>query len=188
MLTETVKLPVGVRWLVRADLPIALNIQTTCRVASEVWAEKEWLEWARQKGCCHRVLVTPDQAFKDGERMLGYLLYRLESPDSHRPNETAAIELVDIGVAPAYRRHGVGTKAICSLLEKCGPNRSRKRLWAVVRERNSDGLAFLKAFHPTTAKIVRKRYQDPDEDGIELVFADGNRHLARCTVPDEEEQ
>jgi ribosomal-protein-alanine N-acetyltransferase len=151
MLTAHRKNP-SQRWMIRRDLEPVLEIEGLC--FQYPWSEQDFTNFLRQRNGIGMVA-------EDGERIVGYCLYELESSWLH---------LANIAVLPAYQGKGVGATMIGKLISKLSPTR-RHRITTNVRETNLDAQLFFKAMGFRWTATLGKYWEDSDTDEDAYVFA-----------------
>jgi ribosomal protein S18 acetylase RimI-like enzyme len=95
------------------------------------------------------------------ERVLAYVVYAL-----HR----RSIELINLAVATAVQRCGIGSELVDRLISKLGVN-ERRRIVATVCERNLDGQRFFRAKQFRAVRLMRDYYASGVPDcAIKFVY------------------
>jgi ribosomal-protein-alanine N-acetyltransferase len=126
MTTATRPLVTFVRWCIRRDFPAVMRIERASFAAP--WTEDEFLTVLRRRNCIPLVAER-------NERILGYVVYRLED---------AGLTVLNLAVDPDCRRCGVGWQLMLKLAAKLD---SHRRDWidATVSERNLPAHLFFRA-------------------------------------------
>ncbi len=153
---STVRPAYGLHWMIRRHLPQVVRIEAASFRAP--WTEEEF----------YRVLLGSDVigmvATRDGsalpESVLGFVVYRLRR---------RSLTLLNLAVAPDARRQGVGTALVGKLVSKLQPDR-RRELELYVGERNLAAQLFFKHRGFRATGIIRRRYEESDEDAIRMTY------------------
>jgi ribosomal-protein-alanine N-acetyltransferase len=140
------------RWMIRRDLEPVLEIEGLC--FQYPWVEGDFTRFLRQRNGIGMVA-------EDGERVIGYCLYELESSWLH---------LVNIAVLPAYQGKGVGSQMIEKLKGKLSTTR-RRRITCAVREHNLDAQLFFKACGFRATSVLENYWDDVDSDESAYFFS-----------------
>lgn len=90
------------------------------------------------------------------QKVVGYIDFWRVGPEAH---------LITIGVDPAARRHGVGSKLVAFMLDDLKKNRVES-VSLDVRPTNAAALQLYEKFGFRQAGIRKKYYQDNDEDAL----------------------
>lgn len=130
-----------IRWLVRGDLPEVLRIEEAS--FAEPWDERAFLAVLRDRS---NVAITA--ASKKFGTVLGYAVYALHK---------RRLEILNLAVAPADRRYGVGRQILEKLQSKLAPDR-RYKIAANVREDNLRGQQFFRACGFRAVEVLRNYY------------------------------
>lgn len=144
---------VHVRWMIRRDLPRCGDISFACFRPPLTVQQIEDL--VAQRDCIGMVAEVGVEG-----RVAGFMVYRL-LPES--------LELLAIGVAPEYRRQGVGAAMLSHIVGKLRgtANRRRKLVWLLVGERTLGAQLWLRACGFRATRVVPDE-ADPDEALIEF--------------------
>jgi ribosomal-protein-alanine N-acetyltransferase len=141
------KLPVHIRWMIRADMPEVEEIEQL--MFQYPWQTDDFIRCLRQRNCIG--LVATDTG---GDDVLGYCIYELF------PNR---LSLLNFAVHPSCLRRGVGRAIVEKLVTKLAPQRrSRLEIW--VRETNVEAQLFFRAVGFKATATMTKPYED---DGCE---------------------
>lgn len=101
-------------------------------------------------------LLAEDRA---AERPVGFLLARSLADE---------MEILNLAVAPAYRRRGIGRRLVGVALARAQV-RGARQCWLEVRASNLAALDFYRAVGFVEGYRRRAYYRDPVEDGVVLV-------------------
>lgn len=134
-----------IEWVIRDDMPQVLEIEN--RSFHHPWKVDEFVRLLKKRNCIAL-------AAKDEERgvVYGYMLHRLSK---------RYIMLERMAVAPAMRRHGVGTALIDKLKRKLSRDR-RNRLGLLVHEADLGAQLFFKAMGFRGVGIRKRYYGESD--------------------------
>lgn len=143
------------RWLDKRDLSDVLLIEKNS--FGSPWTESEFLRALRSRDCVGQVIEAVEPQYR---ATIGFFVYLLSK---------TAIEILNIAVATEFRRQGAGSKAVGFLRSKLAHGR-RTRLIANVRESNLSAHLFFKANGLRATTVVRKPFDDCDEDGYRFVY------------------
>lgn len=146
-----------IRWKIRRDLPAVLEIDALSFVRP--WTEEEFLAILRERSIIGQVVEI-------GERVVGYVIYRL------RP---ASLELLRLAVHPDCRRIGCGGIILRKLRSKLSPGR-RERIDVIVPE-SALPMQLLLRDHGFRATQVLRGWCG-DEDAFDFSYV--CRDLAEC--------
>lgn len=149
------RLPLHIRWMIRRDLYEVLDIETSS--FEFPWSEKDFLQIMRGRNCVARVVDSRETETLN--QVAGYMVYEL-----HKHH----IELVNMAVAPNFRRRGVGTAMLAELRKKLTPMRRRK-LQVDVRESNLNCQLWLRANGMRAVSVLRKHFDETDESAYRFV-------------------
>lgn len=123
------------------------------RTHEPAWTEDDFRDHLRKRNMIGMVAER-------GDRVLGYMVYEL------RKNQ---IDVVRFGVDPEFTRKGVGSQMIEKLKGKLHENR-RTVIATEMRERNLDGLLFLREQGFMATGLCRGWYDDSGEDMIQMEY------------------
>lgn len=134
----------------QADIPEILRIQTQCRLG--VWSEADYL----------REISNNEAVFAVAENLersaIGFVLARFA-------DGCAELDLLNIGVAPKFRKRGVGELLLRELINEACRRRTRA-IWLEVRESNAAAISF---YLKNGFVVVQRRknfYAQPNEDAL----------------------
>jgi len=145
-------LAVTIRSMVGPDVPAALVILRESPEAS-AWSEASLMESA-SKGAAWTA--------ETGERIAGFLVGRIAADE---------FEILNLAVARAHRRCGVGTELVTAAL---GWSRAAgaRQAFLEVRASNTGGIAFYTRLGFVICGRRLKYYQNPVEDAVRMVLND----------------
>jgi ribosomal-protein-alanine N-acetyltransferase len=155
---------VHIRWMIRRDMPEVLAIESNS--FEFAWSEDEFLRCLRQRNCIGMVAEHQEQ-------VIGYMVYEL-----HR----SRLHLLNLAVAPSWRRRGVGGQMVRKLAAKLSPLR-RSRILLEVRETNLPAQLFFRTLGFKATSLLRDFYDDTTEDAYLMQF----RSTAAVAVGDIED-
>jgi ribosomal-protein-alanine N-acetyltransferase len=146
MLTDqTREVRVHIRWMIRRDMSEVLAME---KASFEFpWLEEDFIRCLRQRNCIGMVAEYD-------ERVVGFMIYELHK---------ARIHVLNLAVAPSYRRHGVGSQMVAKLIAKLSPQR-RNRVVLEVRETNLGAQLFFRENAFRAVSVLRRFYADTPED------------------------
>ena len=146
MLTDqTREVRVHIRWMIRRDMPEVLAME---KASFEFpWLEEDFIRCLRQRNCIGMVAEHDD-------RVVGFMIYELHK---------ARIRVLNLAVAPDYRRRGVGCQMVARLVAKLSPQR-RNRVVLEVRETNLAAQLFFRENGFRAVSVLRGFYADTPED------------------------
>lgn len=152
---------VGIRWMIRRDMPEVLQIEHASFVAP--WEEEDFLRALRKRTCIGEIAEHKD-------KIVGFNIYELQKTQ---------IYLVNFAVAPWARLKGVGRQMIERLANKLIlPRPRRNRLTLIVRETNIGGQLFFRACGFRARSVIRGHYEDTSEDGYAMQLRAKNKETA----------
>lgn len=159
--------PIDVRWLLRVDYPQVIAIEKKC-FGAHALTEKELSD------CLHGLRNVGMSAWFDSD-MVGFMIYELHK---------GVIHLADFAVAKRYRRLGVGTTLMKTLISKLGKH-GRSKITLKVRETNLAGQLFFRQVGFRATEVLRNHFSDIGEDAYQMshvVKGDSpvNRLLQTC--------
>ena len=138
---------VDIRWMVRRDMPEVLRIEQASY--DYPWCEEDLCCYLRQRNCIG--LVTDH-----GDKVIGFMIYDLYK---------TKICIQKIAVHSSYRRAGVGTQMVESLIGKLSSHR-RAHIIMNVRETNLDAQLFFQSVGFRATAVRRQFYDDSGEDAF----------------------
>ena len=152
MLTDqTREVRVHIRWMIRRDMP---EVLATEKASFEFpWLEEDFIRCLRQRNCIGMVAEHDD-------RVVGFMIYELHK---------ARIHVLNLAVAPSYRRRGVGSQMVAKLIAKLSPQR-RSRVVLEVRETNLAAQLFFRENGFRAVSVLRRFYADTPEDAYVMQF------------------
>jgi ribosomal-protein-alanine N-acetyltransferase len=147
-MAEDTKIKPHIRWMIRRDMPEAMEIDRTSYPAP--WSEETFLCLLRQRNVIGMVAETED-------RVVGNMIYQ------QRPRE---IFVAQFAVHPDFRRRGVGAAMSAKLLGRLDPQR-RTRVVTSVRDTNLGAMLFMKAVGWRATRVAWNAFE-PGVDGIDF--------------------
>lgn len=141
---------IGVRWLIRRDMPEVLMIEQA--VSDFPWTEDDFLTALRERNRIGMVAEGMDGTVD------GFIIYELHKN---------SLGILNMAVRPRRQKTGVGALMIGRLVEKLYSGR-RTQIDCLVSERNTSVQAFLKSQGFRARQLVRDHY--PDGDGFLMRF------------------
>lgn len=150
------KLPVHIRWMVRADMKEVEEIEQL--MFQYPWSTDEFIRCLRQRNVIG--LVATD---RQGDDVLGYCIYDL------MPNR---LVLLNFAVHPSCLRRGVGRQIVEKMATKLAPTR-RSSLEIMVRETNIEAQLFFRALGFKAIRTLSKPYDledNCDDDAIVMEY------------------
>ena len=150
-----------VRWMIRSNLDEVLAIEEECFLNEWAvpWTREDFVDQMDCQNVIGMVAIGLDGQLR--ERVLAYVVYAL-----HR----RSIELINLAVATAVQRCGIGSELVDRLISKLGVN-ERRRIVATVCERNLDGQRFFRAKQFRAVRLMRDYYASGVPDcAIKFVY------------------
>ena len=151
MKTDTQKLRVHLRWMIKRDIPEVLDIEQNS--FADPWQENDFIQHLRQRNCIGFVAEYDDH-------IVAFFVYTMNPTHIHIEN---------FAVANEFRGEGVGTACIDKLKDKLSPNR-RRRITVNVRESNLAAQKFFAACGFRAVNVLHDTYDNCDEDAYRFVF------------------
>jgi len=145
------QLDVQIRWLIRRDMTDVLNIEQSS--FKTPWTDEDFLCCLRQRNCIGMV------AEHDHE-IMGFMIYELHKTRLH---------ILNFAVSENARRNGVGNQMVLRLVDKLSQQR-RNEILLEVREGNLDAQLFFKQQGFKAINVLRRHYDDTDEDAYIMQF------------------
>ena len=161
---ESKGLIVHTRWAIRRDMDEVLAIEQAS--FPDPWTDDDFIRCLRQK---QNISVVAEHS----EKIVGYMVYGLEK---------YSISLINLAIAPEYRRLGVGAQLIAKVRAKLSTQK-RKRLVVVVRETNLDACKFFRAIGFKAVNVLRNYWPETGEAAYRMVYSLGDPVCRRW--PDE---
>jgi [ribosomal protein S18]-alanine N-acetyltransferase len=146
------RIPVMLRWLIRADMPAVLAIEQDS-------FEYPWCEEDFRKRLCRSNTIGMAACFGD-DMLVGFAIYELHK---HR------LHLLSMAVDPRYRRRGVGSATVQKLACKLEYDR-RRRITLEVRETNLAAQLFFRSCGFVATSIVREYWSETNEDAYLMEY------------------
>lgn len=142
---------VHIRWMIRRDMMEVLDIEN--RSFEFPWSEDDFIRCLRQRNCIGMVA-------EHDERVAGFMIYEL-----HRNR----LHILNFGVAPEFRRRGVGHQMVQKLVGKLSSQR-RNRIQLEVRETNLGAQLFFRRLGFRAVSVLRDFYDDTTEDAYLMQY------------------
>lgn len=139
------QIAVHVRWMIRRDMPEVLAIEQ--QAFEFPWSEEDFTNCLRQRNCIGMVAEIADS-------VVAFMIYEL-----HRTR----LHVLNLAVARAHRRLGIGTRMMEKLVGKLTPER-RNRVALEVRETNLPAQLFFRSLGFRATSVIKDFYQDTTED------------------------
>ena len=140
------------------DLDALLEIQAECGLSP--WTREGYGE----------ELYRPDAIMLAGRaddgQVAGFIVGR--APVIAPTGYASDGEILNIGIRPRFRRHGLGSMLMDRFLEICG-DRGAKKVWLEVRAGNKVAMEFYANYGFVAAATRPNFYSDPVEDAILMV-------------------
>ncbi|MCE9544499.1 MAG: ribosomal protein S18-alanine N-acetyltransferase [Planctomycetia bacterium] len=137
--------------MIRRDMPEVLEIE---RTAFEFpWFEEDFVRCLRQRNCIGMVA-------EHDERVVGFMIYELHKTRLH---------ILNLAVAPTFRRHCIGGQMVAKLLSKLSHQR-RNRVVLEVRETNLAAQLFFRQSGFRAVSVLRSYYEDTPEDAYVMQY------------------
>lgn len=149
--TAKAQVRVHIRWMIRRDMPEVLAIEHASYEFP--WCEEEFLRVLRQRNCIGMVAEC-------GERVVGFMIYELHK---------SRLQVLNLAVAPEYRRMGVGRQMVAKLVGKLSSHR-RTKILLQTRESNLPAQLYFRALDFRAVEVVREAYEDTGEDAYVLQY------------------
>lgn len=151
---------VTVRRLVRGDADSILSIQSSCPELApwskrdyEEMAEGDTVGWVASKTALAGTSATSPEA-----TIMGFITARVAADE---------IEILNLGVDPNERRHGVA-KALLKAAFAWGAENQARQAFLEVRASNSGAIQFYESFGFHAVGKRAKYYTSPVEDALQL--------------------
>lgn len=136
---------VHIRWMIRRDMDQVQAIEDASYPFPR--SAEDFTKCLRQRNCIGMVAEI-------GDTIAGYMVYELHQN---------RLEILNIAVRQEHRRQGVGASMLAKLYGKLSPQR-RRRIDAVVSERNDPAHFWLKACGFRAVDLLRDHYDEVQED------------------------
>ncbi len=136
---------VHVRWMIRRDMPEVLDIEQ--QAFEFPWSEEDFTNCLRQRNCIGMVAEIADS-------VVAFMIYEL-----HRTR----LHVLNLAVARAHRRLGIGMRMMEKLVGKLTPER-RNSIALEVRETNLSAQLFFRSLGFRATSVLKDFYQDTTED------------------------
>jgi ribosomal-protein-alanine N-acetyltransferase len=146
-----------IRWAILRDIPAILRIDAE-RHGAASWTYDEYLAITRKRNV---IAMTAER----GGQIVGFMVYEFNR---------RSIELINFGVLPDARRHGVGRALVSKLIGKL--TTARTAITLTVRETDDQAVYFFAAQGFRATGVIRGYFEDTGEDGYRMVL-DATRGL-----------
>lgn len=140
-----------IRWLISRDMP------EVCRIEAESFPHP-WSEAEFRRAVRHRNVIG--MVAESGDRVVGYMIYRLENDE---------LVVLNFAVAPEWRRLGIGCQMVERLVGKLSGQR-RTALTLVVGEWNLAAQLFFRRQGFLAESVLPGHYEDSGEDGYAMAY------------------
>lgn len=140
-----------IRWMIRADMPAVRAIE--CQSFEYPWTEPDFIRCLRQRNVIGMVAEY-------GERIVGFMIYELHKNRLH---------LLNLAVAPDFRRSGVGRRMVNKLVSKLSRGR-RNRIMLEIRETNLGAQLFFRELGFQAVSVLRDFFEDTTEDAYLMQY------------------
>jgi ribosomal-protein-alanine N-acetyltransferase len=107
-------------------------------------------------GQCNAIGVIAEYNYQ----VIGFMIYELHK---------GTIHLINIAVDPEFRRHGIGSQMVRSVINKL-PQQKREAIILSVRESNLSAQLFFKRIGFHAVGVDRKFFEDVNEDAYNFRF------------------
>ncbi len=151
MFSQKQEIRAHVRWMIRRDMPEVLAIEL--QSFEFPWSEEDFLRCGWWRNNYGMVAEYDDQA-------VGFMLYEL--------NKTK-IRLLNLAVAKAFRRRGVGSQMVDELIGKLS-SQKWNRITLEVRETNLPAQLFFRKAGFRATFVFRDFYNDTTEDAYQMQY------------------
>lgn len=150
---------VHIRWMIRRDMNEVRAIEFNS--FEYPWLHDDFVKVLQQRNVIGMVAEEAASATKcKSGRIAGFFVYELHETRLH---------ILDIAVAPEFRRRGVGRQIIEKLLGKLSSQR-RVRITVEIRETNTAAHLFFQAMGFKAVTVLKSYYDDVDEDAYLFMF------------------
>lgn len=160
---------VGIRWMIRRDLPEVCEIEQKAFDFS--WTEEEFIQCLRIRNCIGMVAYIQNRKIPSEEKIVGYMLYELFKN---------RLRLLNFAVDYDYRLNGVGRAMIQKLIDKLSSHR-RSKIVLALRESNLDAQIFFRSMGFRASKILHNFYPQNGENAYVFKFQLQNSEVLECT-------
>jgi [ribosomal protein S18]-alanine N-acetyltransferase len=134
---------VSVKWYDDADLSALTEVHATC-FPDEKWRPADFIRFADKPGQIVRAIV------KDDGEVIGSLLYR---------NSQDEVRIARVAILPEFRRQGVATYVVRTLIGPNSPNRKRY-VTARLREHNVAAQLLLRKLKFELTQVQKNFYRE----------------------------
>ena len=155
MTTKTTQSDILMRWLIRRDMPIVLEIES--RSFRHPWTEEHFLSEVRRANAIGMV-ATHDSM------VVGYTIYAIHA---------SYIEVLNLAVHPDYRRMSVG-QTMLNMLKRKLVFRRRGEICLYISEANLAAQLFFKANGFQAIEVCKGMYDTCDDDAYLMSYRIGD--------------
>jgi ribosomal-protein-alanine N-acetyltransferase len=155
MTTKTTQSDILMRWLIRRDMPIVLEIES--RSFRHPWTEEHFSGHINRDNAIGMV-ATHDSM------VVGYTIYAIH---------TSYIEILNLATHPDYRRMSVG-RTILNMLKRKLVFRRRGEICLYISEVNLAGQLFFKANGFQAIEVCKDMYATCEEDAYLMSYRIGD--------------
>lgn len=155
-MSTTEPLQVHLRWMIRRDLPEVLAIEQES--FEFPWGLEDFFHCLGTDDSI--ALVAELSGRGAASPVVGFMVFQFDH---------CGIQLLNLAVAAAYRRRGLGRQMLVRLTQKLAMLR-RERIEAVVRETNLGAQMFLRDSGYRATKILRGFFEDTPEDAYLMTY------------------
>ena len=154
MTTKTTQSDILIRWLIRRDMPVVLEIEK--RSFRHPWTEEHFLSEVRRANVIGMVATHESM-------VAGYTIYAIHAKH---------IEILNLAVHPDYRRMNAG-RTMLNMLKRKLTFRRRGEICLYVSEANLAGQLFFKANEFQAIEVCKNMYDTCDEDAYLMSYRIG---------------
>jgi ribosomal-protein-alanine N-acetyltransferase len=147
--------PIEIRHMRRSDLPQVLAIESLC--FRHPWDAEDFRFYSKNRST---IGIVAEYSDASGTHVIGYAIYDLMR---------GSIHILNLAVTPAFQHRNVGRRFIAKLAGKLAINRRRK-IVAIVHERNTDALIFLTRLGFVSNGITNGFYRECDDAAIGMEY------------------
>lgn len=138
-------------WLVPRNLPDVVAIEQLSYTTP--WTEKAFKSCLARSNCVGLVAEL-------GNRVVGFVIFETTKK---------RILLLNMAVHPKFRRNGVATTMLASLVRRLSNNK-QELIVAEVRESNLAAQLFFRSLNFRAVEVFRKYYDDTEEDAYKFEY------------------
>lgn len=142
---------VTIRWVEKSDLPEMLRIESES--FEHPWTTDDFMS-------CFVDRRAVSMVAEHDREIVGFMVFRLHK---------SWMELVNLVVAPEFRRRSVGSQMMLNLIDKVVRTK-REEIGLEIRERNLDGQLFFQHHGFRAFGVKRAAYEQTGEDAYLMRF------------------